>query len=428
MKPHVFALVDCNNFYVSCERLFCAELRDRPVIVLSNNDGCVVARSKEAKALGIAMGQPLFQCQELITKHQVAVYSSNYALYQELSDRVMSVLKRCTPALEVYSIDEAWLSLDHVPYDKLDQYAQQIRQRVLQETGIPVSVGIASTKTLSKVACELVKRHGMFDGVLNMLPWPEEEVDAWLAGIHVEDIWGIGPQLSKKLRARGIYSARNLKLANHAWIRHYLNVTAQRVVLELQGVSCLPIQIYAKPKKGIMVSLAFGRPVEELGELEEALSTYTASAAETLRKQHSLTSQIHVFLQTNPFAKHIPQYAMSASASLPFASAFTPDLLDLALALLHTIYRPGYQYKRTGIYLTQIRPHYVVQRDLFGIFSPEAFARQMQLMTTVDEFNRYWGRNTLYFGTQAGCKAWFMKQTRRSQRATTRWEEILTVS
>lgn len=428
MKPRVFALVDCNNFYVSCERLFCAELRDRPVIVLSNNDGCVVARSKEAKALGIAMGQPLFQCQKLIEKHQVAVYSSNYALYQELSDRVMAVLKRFTPAREVYSIDEAWLDLSHVPSDKLERYGQQIRQRVLQETGIPVSVGIAPTKTLSKVACELVKRHGIFSGVLNMLPWPEKERDAWLAGIHVGDVWGIGPQLSRKLKARGIHSARALKQADHIWIRHYLNVTAQRAVLELQGISCLPVQTHTKPRKGIMVSLAFGRAVEELDELEEAIATYAASAAETLRRQRSLATQVSVFLQTNPFERRTPQYAMSASASLPLASAFTPDFLDLALALLHTICQPGYRYKRTGIYLTQIRPQYVVQSDLFGIFSPEAFARQMHLMATIDELNRYWGRNMLSFGTQTGRRDWFMQQTRRSQRFTTRWEEIFTVS
>lgn len=428
MKPRVFALVDCNNFYVSCERLFCAELRNRAVIVLSNNDGCVVARSKEAKALGIKMGQPLFQCQEFVEKHQVAVYSSNYALYQELSDRVMAVLKRFAPAIEVYSIDEAWLDLSQVPPERLERYGQQIRQRVLQETGIPVSVGIASTKTLSKIACKLVKRHGMFPGVLNMVSWSAEEVDGWLAGIHVEDVWGIGPRLSKKLKARGIYSARSLKQADHAWIRHYLNVAAQRAVLELQGISCLPIQTSAKSRKGIMVSLSFGRAIEDLGELEEALSTYAVSAAETLRRQHSLAAQVHVFLQTNPFAKDAPQYAASTAATLPFASAFTPDILDLALALLYNLYRPGYKYKRVGIYLTQIQPEYVVQRDLFGIFSAEVFRGQMHMMRMVDALNTYWGRNTVYFGSQAGRRNWLMQQTRRSHRYTTRWEEILTVS
>ncbi|GHO48707.1 Y-family DNA polymerase [Ktedonospora formicarum] len=428
MKQQIFALVDCNNFYVSCERVFMAEIRQHPVIVLSNNDSCVVARSNEAKALGIAMGMPLFQCQRLVEQHHIAVFSSNYALYQDLSDRVMTVLSRFTSTLEVYSIDEAWLDLSHVPAEKLETYGQEIRRRVLQETGIPVSVGIASTKVLSKVACELVKRHQVFQGVLNLFAWPEKEVDAWLAGIAVEDVWGIGKRSAEKLRPAGIVSARALKQSDHAWIRHYLNVAAQRAVLELQGVSCLPLETRKKPRQGIMVSLTFGRTIEDLRELEEAIATYATSAVEKVRRQGSRAMQVSVFIHTNPFDRRVPQYARNATAALPAASAFTPDILDLAVALLHTIYVPGYAYKKAGVFLSAFQTQEVIQTDLFGLFSQERYTMQERLMRVVDEINETWGRNTLCFGTQGMKRPWSMRQLRRSQRYTTRWSEILTVS
>ncbi len=424
---HLVALVDCNNFYVSCERLFNAALRNKPVIVLSNNDGCVVARSNEVKALNIKMGTPLFQIRHLVEQHGIQVFSSNYALYADLSNRVMNALADFSPHLEVYSIDEAWLSLAHVEQAHLRDYGHTIRNTVLQRVGIPVSVGIAPTKTLSKIAAEIVKKHPEYRGVLALVSLSEQELDLYLSDVHIEDVWGIGPRYARFLHDHRIISARHLKYADLAWIRKHLTVVGERTVLELQGIPCLPIETKPRPKKAIMSAKSFGRPIELLEELEQAVATYTARAAEKLRKQGSVAAYISVFLHTNYFQPDQPQYANNASSAILFPTAFTPTLIGHALALLRGIYQQGYKYKKAGVLLTRIRPQERIQGDLFGEFNLEQYEKQARLMQAVDVINTVWGKDTLFFGAQGLTRAWQMRQERRSPRSTTRWKELLSV-
>jgi DNA polymerase V len=423
----IFALVDCNNFYVSCERLFSAAIQNRPVIVLSNNDGCVVARSNEVKALGIKMGQPVFEIQHLIEQHNIVVFSSNYSLYADLSDRTMQLLSTFTPEQEVYSIDESFLNLSHVPLEDLQDYGQQIRTTVWQFLGLPVSIGIATTKTLTKVATEIVKKQPHYLGVLSIVQCSEEVLDELLEGIDVEDIWGIGHRYAKTLRARDIYTAKDLKYADLYWIRRHLTVVGARTVLELRGISCIPLETKTKPKKGIMSSRSFGKPINQLHQLEEAIANYTARAAEKLRDQDSLVLCISVFIQTNVFQKDAPQYSKSISKTLPFPTAFTPDLITAALEALHSIYQPGYTFKKAGVYFSKIVSQESIQFDLFGEFTVEGHVKKTKLMCVVDLLNRLLGHDTIFFGAQGIARDWKMRQERRSPRYTTQWNELLSI-
>ncbi len=423
----VFALVDCNNFYVSCERVFNATIQKRPVIVLSNNDGCVVARSNEAKAF-IKMGTPVFECKELIQKHNIFVLSSNYSLYADMSERVMKVLKTFSPQVEIYSIDEAFLDLSHMAVADLTTYGQDIRLTVLRQTGIPVSVGIAGTKTLTKIAAEIVKQQPQFQGVLNIANCSQQEIDALLEEIRVEDVWGIGHRYARRLRACNVCTARDLKEMDTRWIRKQFSVAAERTVRELRGIACMPLETQPKAKKGIMTSKSFGAPIIRLEELEEAVATYTARAVEKLRKQGSLAATISVFIQTNYFQKQSPQYTNSASKTLLFPTAFTPDFIGAALQLVRSIYKDGYTYKKAGVFLSRIMPEDVMQPDLFGALSFEDEYRKARLMCAVDVINRLWGSNTIFFGAQGLTRKWKMRQERRSNRYTTQWSEILRIS
>jgi DNA polymerase V len=428
MKQIVYALVDCNNFYVSCERTFTGALHSRPVLVLSNNDGCVVARSDECKALGIKMGQPVFQCRELIEQHHILLFSSNYPLYADMSDRVMQTLATFSPSVEVYSIDEAFLDLSHVPREQLHAYGHQIRETVWRFTGLPVSVGVASTKTLTKVSNEVAKKHPVYQGVLSLVRASEEELDEVLEMLPVQDIWGIGPRYARLLQSRDILTAKDLKYADQRWIRRHLTVVGERTVLELRGIACIPLETQAKPKKGIMTAKSFGRSVESLKELEEAISCYVARAAEKLRKQESAATCISVFLHTNAFQQDAPQYGNSLTRMLPFPTSFTPDLFNVALDMLRSIYREGYAYKKCGVFLTRIVPQDVLQADLFGEYSIEQEYKKARLMCVVDLLNEWWGSNTLFFGAQGIVRAWKMRQERRSPRYTTRAGDIVVVS
>ena len=424
----VVALVDCNNFYCSCERSFNNAIHKKPVLVLSNNDGCVVARSDEAKALGIKMGQPVFECQELIQQHHIQVFSSNYSLYADISDRVMQTLATFSSRVEVYSIDEAFIDLSHKPAERLCDYGHEIRETVWRFTGIPVSVGIATTKTLGKIATEIVKRQSTHQGVLNLTQYTEAELDELLESIALKDVWGIGSRYTDRLQAsRNIFTAKDLKYADEHWIRKRFSVMVQRTVLELRGIACIPLETQAKPKKGIMTAKSFGRPVERLEELEEAISTYTARAAEKLRSQGSAASCISVFIQTNHFQQHAPQYAKSLSRLLPYPTSFTPDFLNVTLDMVRSIYRDGYAYKKCGVFLSKIVPQEVLQADLFGDFSLEREYKKARLMCVVDLLNHLWGDNTLFFGAQGIGRVWKMRQERRSPRFTTRWGDILVV-
>lgn len=427
MRRNVIALVDCNNFYVSCERVFNAALHNKPVIVLSNNDGCVVARSNESKKLGIKMGQPFFQCQGIIERHNVQVFSSNYSLYAELSSRILKVLAQFSPVVESYSIDEAFLSLGELAIDDLTDYGQMIKARVMQYTGIPVSVGIASTKCLAKIATEIVKTDPAYEGVLDLTQLSKEELDALLAKVAIEDVWGIGPKYSLFLGNYGITTAKHLKDADQKWIRRYLTVVGERIVLELRGVSCIPLETERPPKKGIMCSKTFGKEITTLDELTEAVATYTARAAEKLRQQDSLAGSLTVFICTNTFNQNIPQYSNSFTVSIPYPTAFTPELVRHALAGLQAMYKDGFRYKKAGVYLSQITPLDAVQPDLFGAYSLAQHVREARLMAIVDAINRIYGRDTLFLAVQGATRTWAMQRRRLSPQYTSRWEEILTI-
>ncbi len=426
MRKKVFALIDANNFYCSCERVFNASIQTKPIVVLSNNDGCVVARSNDIKKY-IKMGQPVFEIEEVIKAHDVQVFSSNYSLYADLSARVMKVLSQFSPVLETYSIDEAFLELTNLSIDDLTEFGRTIKARVLQYTGIPVSVGIAATKCLTKIAVEIVKHDPSYKGVLDLTGLTEQELDEMLAKVAVEDVWGIGPKYARFLRSYGIVTAKELKYADEKWIRRYLTVTGARIVLELRGIACIPVEVERPPKQGIMCSKTFGREITSRNEMEEAIATYTARAAEKLREQDSLTSCLTIFIKTNSFNKTIPQYSNSFTVNIPYPAAFTPDLLQYALAALNVIYKDGYKYKKAGVYLTKITPYEYVQPDLFGEVSLLKHYKQARLMYIVDAINHIYGRDTLFFAIQGIIRPWKMRQRKLSQRFTTQWSEILTI-
>jgi len=423
----IVALIDADNFYVSVERLFDVTLHGKPVVVLSSNDANVIARSPEAKKLGIAMGTPAFEIKALLKEHNVVQISSNFSLYGDISHRFIKALSLFSPRVEEYSIDEAFVDLGHVPPERLHEYGQQIRATVLQYVGIPVSIGIAPTKVLAKIATEVAKKQVEYQGVLNLAHLTRAELDDLLDRISIEDVWGIGRKSVVKLQLHHIFTAKALRDADLVWIRRLLKVIGVRIVLELRGISCIPLETTVKPKQGIMASQSFGRPVENLQELEEAVATYTSVAAIKLRRQRSQASQINVFLHTNFFNRQQPQYAGSTSRLLAFPTAFTPDLMAAALSCLRDMYRTGYQFKKAGVYLTHITPHDVLQADLFGMFSFEQHERQWRLMEAIDQINAFWGRTTIFYGAMGLKREWQMRQGRRSPNYTTKWQDIMKI-
>ena len=416
---NLFALVDCNNFYVSCERVFNPIIEGKPVVVFSNNDGNVVARSSEAKALGIQFGAPAFECEQLIKKNGVYAFSSNYALYGDMSQRVMNTLSGFVPEMEIYSIDEAFLSFSGLSSVKdLTGYACQIRKTVKRWTGIPTSIGIAPTKTLAKLANKLAKKNPEHRGVCSVIEHPE--LDRLLDSVKVEDVWGVGVQYTKLLNLNGIFTALELKNAPDRWVKKQMTVMGLRTVWELRGHSCIPLEKAPPPKKGIISSRSFGRPVKSLAELKEALASYVSRAAGKLRAQRSVALFITVFLGTNPF-KDEPQYHNSMTLRLPVPTSYTAELIRHAHRILEELYRPGFRYKRTGVLFTEIIPEDQAQLNLF---KPPSSGKQDTLMRTVDRINMRWGANTVTHAAEGIQKGWRMRQLRLSPRFTTQWEEI----
>ncbi|MFQ5570972.1 MAG: Y-family DNA polymerase [Rhodothermales bacterium] len=412
-----FALIDCNNFYVSCERVFDPSLEGVPVAVLSNNDGCVIARSEEVKALGVKTGVPHFKVRRLFEQHRVRVLSSNYALYGDLSGRVMQTLRRCAPAVEVYSIDEAFLHLPDVGTARVQ--AQAARARVRQWTGIPTSIGIGSTKTLAKIAHRFAKRHPEYGGVFDLTH--RRDVDALLGLVAVEDVWGVGRQYAKLLRGHGIETARALRDADERWIRQRMTVVGVRLVYELRGVSCLPLEQVGGAKKGITSSRSFGSVVEKLEGLRQAVASNVTRAAEKLRSQGSVAGLVTVFITTKAYGRG-PHYTNSRTVVLPEATAYTPVLIGYAHRGLASIYRAGYRYKKAGVIMSGIHGSEERQRDLFAGLD---HGKASSLMAAVDGVNRRWGRGTVFFGASGtGRRRWLMKQVLRSPRYTTRWDEV----
>ena len=420
--PPIFALVDCNNFYASCERVFNPRLEGKPIVVLSNNDGCVVARSNEAKALGIGMGVPEFQIRPMLRAHHVQVFSSNYTLYGDMSQRVMETLEQFCPDLEVYSIDEAFLSLVGFERRNLTDYGQQIRQTVKQWTGIPVSVGIAETKTLAKIANRVAKRTPDMGGVCDLLACPDR--DALLGRIAVEDVWGIGPNHAHMLTQHGITTAFQLRRVDDQWIRKRMGIVGLRLVMELRGVSCLDLEQCPAPKQSLTCSRAFGKLISTLGEMEEAVSVYTSRVAEKLRRERLAATVLTVCLTTNEF-KEGPQYSNALTLNLSVVTDTTSDLIKSALHGIRAIYRDGYLYKKAGVMLTGLVPVSQTQTDLFD---DRDRRKSKRLMSALDAINDRWGADTLHYASSGISKPWKTQFHRRSPAYTTDWDALPVVN
>lgn len=416
----VFALVDCNNFYVSCERVFDPQLAHRPVVVLSNNDGCVIARSNEAKAMGLGMGEPYFKVRELLEKNHVEVYSSNYTLYADMSGRVMQTLSRFTPQIEVYSIDEAFLDLANLATGLTD-YGREIQKTVKRWTGIPVSVGIGSTKTLAKVANKIAKKSEKAAGVLDLTDSPY--IDQALGMLELEDVWGIAGRTARKLRAIGITNAKELRDADADKIRKTFGVVGVRTVYELRGISCYPLELNPAGKKGITCSRSFGRPVETLEELQEATSQYAARAAEKLRQEKKAAGCMTVFAMTNRFDPK-QAYYNSGAVHFPTPTQDTPELIRNAREIIERLYRAGKQFKKSGVMLTGLVEEGSEQANFLD---PVDRTKSKNLMKTVDRINREFPFSQLRFAAQGVDQGWKIRFMHRSHRYTTRWDEILKV-
>ena len=425
----MYALVDCNNFYVSCERLFNPALRRRPVVVLSNNDGCFIARSDEAKAIGLAMGAPAFKNRDLLRRHNVAVYSANFALYGDISARIMRTLSDFAPDIEIYSIDECFL--DFSGFDRFDlaEYAKEIRRTVWRNVGIPVSIGIGSTKTLAKAANRMAKKNKALGGVSILSS--VAEVDAALAGMEVEHIWGIGRRYATLLHNHSVHTALDFANAPASWVRKHLHVTGARVQEELKGNSCLQLELVRPPKQSICTSRSFGAPLSTIEELQGAVAHFTSKCALKLRREGSRASLLTVFASTSPFGAMEQRYHGLQSVVVPAGgSSDTMLLLKVARRALEALYRSGYAYKKAGVIVSGIAAAAAAQQVTLSLFDtdphPGEHERHERLMEALDAVNSRYGQGTLRVASDS-TTGWKQRQESLSARYTTCWEEILEV-
>jgi DNA polymerase V len=438
----VFGLIDADAFYVSCERAFRPDLEGRPVVVLSNNDGNIVARCRESKALGITMGMPFFKAKPIIDGHGVTWFSSNYTLYGDLSRRVFDTVDRFVPALEHYSIDEAFVHFDG---GHQEEDAREIKRTVRKWTGIPVSVGIGPTKVLAKVASAIAKRRPKYGGVVDL---SGPDADDYLRDIDVADVWGIGPRYAQFLKSEGeestvqpdlwegsglpsilrkqrVETALELKRCPDAWVRKHLTIKGLRLVWELRGISCLPLEVFEKPRKGLCCSRSFGRPVTTIKDLGEAVAMHCARGGEKLRRQRLAASHLTVFISTSRFRQNPDEiYSAAASWRLPFPTSYTPALVAAARELLARAYKPGFVYHKAGVFLTDIVADAKRQQSLMSRIDD---GRHMRLMEAVDSINRKYSRHTVRPLAMGYDRAWEMRRGRLSGRYTTRLEEVLRV-
>ncbi len=445
-----FGIIDCNNFYVSCERVFQPVLEKKPVVVLSNNDGNIIARSNEAKSLGITMGMPFFKAEPIIDKNDVSWFSSNYALYGDMSRRVMDTIDQFVPALEPYSIDEAFVNFDQ---RRAEENAHKIRNTVRKWTGIPVSIGIGPTKVLAKIANHIAKKNPHLDGVVDL---SGADVDKYLKEFDVADIWGIGRQYAKFLKsdedrlfideepegekvplqldlweASGfervrkklkIETAYDLKNCDDKWLKKHLTIKGLRIAWELRGKSCLPLELFEKPKKGICCSRSFGNGIKTLEDLRQAITMHAARGGEKLRKQNLAASHISVFISTSRFRLNPDEiFSTSASRQMMFPTSYTPAIIETAQTLLEQIYKPGYEYRKAGIFLSDITFDNAKQQSFFLKVDDK---KQTEIMKAVDQVNKRFGQHTLRPLAMGFDHKWKMKQQRLSKRFTTRMNEL----
>ena len=417
------ALVDCNNFYCSCERAFQPKWIDRPIAVLSNNDGCIVSRSNELKTLGVPMGAPYFKWKSFLVHHHAIVVSSNYSLYGDMSARVMVTLGQFTPHLDIYSIDEAWLDLSHIQADALDTYTRDIVRTVRQWTGIPVSIGVAPTRVLAKIANRLAERQHGSGGVFDFSR--VESVDALLDTIAVEDIWGIGRRWGDRLRRIGVTTARDLKAADPDRIRKKFSIVLKRIVLELRGIPCIKSDDIA-PKQQIIRSRSFGQRVTSLEHLRQAVTMHISRAAEKLRAQQSVCGLAQVSIRTGLHNPLETPYSNHAIAKFPVPTADTRRLAHGVLTALDSIYREGFRYAKAGVMLMDLSTETGVQSDLFHATDSE---RSRRLMAALDTVNQAMGRGSLFLAGQGNPERvpWLMKRGRMTRAYTTQWSELMVV-
>ena len=400
------ALIDCNSFYVSCERLFNPKIQNVPVVVLSNNDGCVISRSTEAKKLGIRMGEPYFKVKDLVKKNNVQIFSSNYALYGELSRRVMKVLKGFTDKIEIYSIDEAFLDLSHIKDEQVEEYGKQIRERVLKWTGIPTSVGISNTKTLSKVANHIAKKNKA--GVVFL----KENIDNILKDFNIADVWGVGRQLSKLYIKNGIDNAYKLKNISNTWVKKSTNVLGAKTVMELRGISCIDLETEETRRKSCCVSRSFGKKVESLDKLKESITTHCLNAAEKIRTDKQTTRAVTIFIRTSPFDKNRKYYSNSITIELPVATNNSIELVKTAISGLGKIYKYGYFYQKAGVILSKLRD--ASEKEL-NLLAPILENKSQPLMRAIDFTNAKYGRNAISIAQAGISNDWKMRREHSSR-------------
>ncbi|MCC5611143.1 Y-family DNA polymerase [Nostoc sp. CHAB 5834] len=429
MNSTLFALVDCNNFYASCEQLFDPRLQGRPIVVLSNNDGAVVARSKEVKALGcVPMGAPWHKLKVEAARYRIQALSSNYELYADMSNRVCTVLSEFSPMVEKYSIDEVFLdfsTLQRLHPKGFVPYGKTIRARVLRDVGLPVCVGVGPTKTLAKLANHLAKKNAEFEGVCDWTQLTRAQQDHWLQNLALDDVWGVGSRLKDSLQAMGIENVFQLRATEPTLIRRQFSVVLEKTVQELREVSCLPLELMAPAKQQIMRSRSFGKKVTCPEELCQAASTYACKAAEKLRKEGAVAGSMMVFLQTNPFKPDSPQYYPSLQFALPCATSDSRVLADFAIRAVRRMYRSGFEYKKAGVMLSDIHPASQAQQSLaLCASSSMEDGRARKLMDTLDAINRKMGRDVLQLGGNGIAVAWKTKRMLLSPHYTTRWADV----
>lgn len=417
----MFALVDCNNFYASCERVFRPELNGKPVVVLSNNDGCVIARSNEAKELNIPMAAPAFKFKKIFKENNINVFSSNYALYGDMSNRVMHLLSEYSPDMEIYSIDEAFLKFDGFEQYNLQEYAEKIQRAVTKGTGIPVSIGLAQTKALSKVANRIAKKFPERTKSVYIIDNEEKRTKA-LKWIKVQDVWGIGRKHTKRLNNRGVYTAYQFTQLPDAWIKKEMSVVGLRLKHELEGKSRLDIETI-QPKQNIATTRSFDKMYSDYETIKERVVTFAVTCAEKLRKQNSVSSSIMVFLHTNGFKKELPQYAKNIVVKFPFATNSSFDIVKFAVEGLDRIFKKGYKYKKAGVIVMDIIPDNPQQLMLFGGVNP----KHKKIMQTMDSINANIGPYKLKIASQDQNKNWKMNQNKLSPRYTTKLTDIIKV-
>jgi DNA polymerase V len=417
----MFALIDCNNFYASCERVFAPNLNRKPIVVLSNNDGCVIARSNEAKIIGIPMGAPAFEYKKLFQENNVHVFSANFALYGNMSNRVMNILSEYSPEVEIYSIDEAFLKLKGFDYFNLQEYGNEMRKRVTQGTGIPISVGIAPTKALSKVANRIAKKFTQLEGV-HLIDSEEKRIKA-LKWLSVEDVWGIGRKHAIRLREQGVKTAYDFTQLSDAWVQKQMSIVGLRLKRDLSGIPTLDLD-EIQSKKNIATTRSFEKTLTKLEEIKERVTTFAVTSAEKLRKQKSCCKSLLVFIHTNGFRKDLPQYSKNCVIKLPFPSNSSLELAKFANQALDYIFVEGYSYKKAGVIIMDFIPESEVQMNLFENSNP----KHVNLMKAIDKLNHRFGQQKIRLSIQDQKRIWKMKQEKLSPRYTTNINDIIIIN